>query len=244
MLEDELLGTKTEPLSRRALLTSAAVAGLAAASGASAQEGPRFRTEPVDTLKTIEQRPSLLQMDGISDFTVREHWKLYEGYVSKSNEILGLLKNADRSKANATYSEFRELKLELSFALDGMKNHEIYFGHLGGDGGEPTGRLMELINRDFGSFATWRADLKATGIAARGWAWLCFDYDLGRLMNYLGDSQNTFPVWNAVPILALDVYEHAFFHDFGTRKADYIEAFLKNLDWQAVVRRAEAARLL
>jgi Fe-Mn family superoxide dismutase len=85
-------------------------------------------------------------------------------------------------------------------------------------------------------------EFKATGIAARGWAWLAWDYDFERLMIYIGDEQNTFPVWNATPILALDVFEHAYFIDFGTRKADYIDAFFRNLDWDDVATRYETAR--
>ena len=91
-----------------------------------------------------------------------------------------------------------------------------------------------LIERDFGSADAWRADLRATGMAGRGWAWTAFDWDEGRLFNYVGDAQNTFPVWNATPLVALDVYEHAYFLDYQTDRAAYIEAFLRNLDWGVV----------
>ena len=105
---------------------------------------------------------------------------------------------------------------------------------LGGNGGEPDGLVRELIVRDFGSVADWRADLKATGMAARGWAWTAYDWDEGRLFNYIGDAQNTFPIWNATPLVALDVYEHAYFIDYQTDRASYIEAFFANLDWDVV----------
>ena len=71
-------------------------------------------------------------------------------------------------------------------------------------------------------------------MAGRGWAWTAFDWDEGRLFNYVGDAQNTFPVWNATPLVALDVYEHAYFLDYQTDRAAYIEAFLRNLDWGVV----------
>jgi Fe-Mn family superoxide dismutase len=128
----------------------------------------------------------------------------------------------------------RALKVELSFAIGGIKNHEIYFEHLGGDGGDPDGGIGHLIRRDFGSVDTWRADLKASGMAGRGWAWTAFDWDEGRLFNYVGDAQNTFPIWNATPLVALDVYEHAYFLDYGTDRASYIDTFLDNLDWNVV----------
>jgi superoxide dismutase, Fe-Mn family len=178
--------------------------------------------------------PALLELDGISRATVEAHYKLYEGYVSKRNEVLAKLSEVDRSGANQVYSELRALKVELTFAVGGVKNHELYFGHLGGNGGDPEGPIGALVRRDFGSVAEWRADLKASGMAGRGWAWTVYDWDEGRLFNYVGDAQNTFPIWNASPLVALDVYEHAYFLDYQTDRASYIEAFFANLDWAVV----------
>jgi superoxide dismutase, Fe-Mn family len=179
-------------------------------------------------------KPALLELDGISRETVEAHYKLYEGYVNKRNEIMEKLAEIDLASANQVYSEVRALKVELSFAIGGIKNHEIYFEHLGGGGRDPDGRIGELIRRDFGSAAEWRADLKATGMAGRGWAWTAYDWDEGRLFNYVGDAQNTYPIWNATPLVALDVYEHAYFIDYHTDRASYIDAFFNNLDWDAV----------
>jgi superoxide dismutase, Fe-Mn family len=181
-----------------------------------------------------ELKPSLLELDGISRESVEAHYKLYEGYVAKRNEILGKLGEIDLSTANQVYSEIRALKVELSFAVGGIKNHEIYFEHLGGDGGDPDEAVGALIERDFGSADAWRADLKASGMAGRGWAWTAYDWDEQRLFNYVGDAQNTFPIWNATPLVALDVYEHAYFLDYRTDRASYIDAFFHNLDWETV----------
>jgi superoxide dismutase, Fe-Mn family len=207
------------------------------AARASAERGK----EPMTTLAFNHEeivprplRPELLELDGISRETVEAHYKLYEGYVNKRNEILGKLADVDLATANQTYSALRGLKVGLTFAIGGIKNHELYFGHLGGHGGDPDGAIGALITRDFGSAAGWRADLKATGIAGRGWAWTAYDWDEGRLFNYIGDAQNTFPVWNATPLVALDVYEHAYFIDYQTDRASYIEAFFNNLDWGVV----------
>ena len=181
-----------------------------------------------------ELKPALLELDGISRESVEAHYRLYEGYVNKRNEILKRLDGIDLSAANQVYSEVRALKVELSFAVGGIKNHEIYFEHLGGDGGDPDGPIGTLIKRDFGSVQAWRSDLKATGMAGRGWAWTAFDWDEGRLFNYIGDTQNTFPIWNATPLVALDVYEHAYFIDYQTDRSSYIDAFFHNLDWATV----------
>src|SRR3989344_1402698 len=95
---------------------------------------------------------SIRELKGISARTMTEHYKLYEGYVKKYNEIAEKLKAVDFDSANQTYSDIRALKVDLTFAIGGVKNHEIYFEHLGGEGGEPTGRLREMIERDFGTF--------------------------------------------------------------------------------------------
>jgi Fe-Mn family superoxide dismutase len=202
---------------------------------------PQTERSPLATLAynheeiTARQlKPELLELDGISRESVEAHYRLYEGYVDKRNEILEKLGSVDLSAANQVYSEVRALKVELSFAVGGIKNHEIYFEHLGGDGGAPDGLIGDLIARDFGSADDWRRDLKASGMAGRGWAWTAYDWDEARLFNYVGDTQNTFPIWNATPLIALDVYEHAYFLDFQTDRASYIDAFFANLDWAVI----------
>jgi superoxide dismutase, Fe-Mn family len=187
-----------------------------------------------EEISARELKPRLYELDGISRESVEAHYKLYQGYVDKRNEILAKLADVDLSAGNQVYSEIRALKVELTFAVGGVKNHEIYFEHLGGDGGEPDGAFGQLVQRDFGSVASWREDLKATGMAGRGWAWTAYDWDEGRLFNYIGDTQNTFPIWNATPLVALDVYEHAYFLDYQTDRASYIDAFFANLDYATI----------
>jgi superoxide dismutase, Fe-Mn family len=187
-----------------------------------------------ELLKPRELKPALLELDGISRGSVLAHHELYRGYVNKRNEIMERLAAADRSGANQISSELRALKVDLAFALGGIRNHELYFANLGGRGGDPGGAVATLLDRDFGSAAEWRADLKATGMAGRGWAWTAYDWDERRLLNYAGDSQSTFPIWNAVPLVALDVYEHAYVLDFGTDRSAYIDAFFDNLSWSVV----------
>jgi superoxide dismutase, Fe-Mn family len=188
----------------------------------------------VEEIKPKELKPALLELDGISRATIEAHHRLYQGYVSKRNEILGKLASVDRTTSNQVFSELRSLKVDLTFAIGGIKNHEVYFEHLGGGGGDPSGPIGELVRRDFGSVDAWRDDLVATGMAARGWAWTAYDWDERRLFTQVGDAQNTFPVWNATPLVALDVYEHAYFLDYQTDRASYIEAFLANVDWAVV----------
>ncbi|MCX7956189.1 MAG: superoxide dismutase [Patescibacteria group bacterium] len=198
-------------------------------------------------MKIIKLEPKkfsekIFQMKGISKKAVEEHLKLYQGYINKYNEIqekLSQLTDDDFLKANQTYSLVRELKVELSFAWGGIINHEIYFSHLGGEGKISDSDLFKQIKKDFGSFENYKKDLKATGISARGWVWTAWNEKEKRLFNYLGDAQNTFPVWYAKPILALDVYEHAYFMDFGSNRGNYIDVFFENLNWKEIEKNFE-----
>jgi Fe-Mn family superoxide dismutase len=184
---------------------------------------------------------SIRELTGISARTMEEHYELYKGYVNKTNEIQGKLDAVDRASANQIYSDLRALRVDLSFAIGGVKNHEIYFAHLGGKGGTPKTKTAELIKRDFPSYEKFLEDFKASGLAARGWVWLAYDYDWNCLTTVVGDAQNTFPMWNATPILAMDVYEHAYWIDYGRARAKYIEAFFNNLDWGVVEQNLEKA---
>lgn len=185
-------------------------------------------------------------LEGISGKTIETHHdKLYPGYVNKRNEIDQALPNADRSKAAQTYSEYRSLKLEETFNADGQILHELYFSHLGpqqGGATKPTGALGQAIDKDFGSFDKFVEDLSACGMAARGWATVALDASDGKLHCFLCDMHNQGGVWGTIPIMTLDVYEHAYFMDYGSARADYIKAFFKNVNWQKVSQNFDKAQ--
>lgn len=181
-------------------------------------------------------------LDGLSLKMIQEHFKLYQGYVKKSNEVQTKLETADKSEANGVYSFIGELKRQETFAVNGMKLHEVYFGQLNGSG-TPSGEIVKMIEGDFGSMDAWKEDMVATGLSARGWAILCFDFRDNKLHNYGSDGHNVGAVWGAIPLIALDIYEHAYFMDYGVRRLDYIASFFKNLDWNYVNAVAEKFEL-
>ena len=180
---------------------------------------------------------SLFEMDGISKNQIEQHYSLYEAYVKKTNEIHSKLRDVSREDVNQNYSDLRELKVELSFTLDAVKLHEAYFFNLGGRGSRPSEKAMDLINKSFGSYEAWETDLKASGMAARGWAITAFDFDDNRLHNYIADDHNTYGIWNALPVVVLDTYEHAYMIDYGVKRPPYIDAFFRNLNWDEINRR-------
>lgn len=183
--------------------------------------------------KYIAKSLPFKSLNGISDKTMEiHHGKLYQGYVNKTNEILEKLSVADLSSANQVYSQAGELKRQLSFAWNGVVLHEGYFESLGGEGSVIEGNLKKAIENSFDSIEKWQKDFMASGLAARGWVVLAYDFNSKQLQNYSCDVHNHGGIWGTAPIVVLDVYEHAYFIDFGTDRKSYIETYFKNLNWQ------------
>jgi len=205
---------------------------------------------PWDEIKPRKFPAFERELDGISKETMQDHYKLYEGYIKKTNECRRILNEIDYHEAegNQVYSPLRAVSIDYTFALLGFKNHDLYFGHLGGDGGEPEGRFAELIEEEFNGVEKWEQAVRKAAKAARGWVMVGYDLNDGSVFNYLMDTQNLWAVHSMVPVLALDVYEHAYARDFGSTpdgRGEYVEAFFRNIDWEHVNRQlaqAEAAR--
>ncbi|MCL6473291.1 MAG: superoxide dismutase [Firmicutes bacterium] len=186
-------------------------------------------------IPNLEAKPlPYSSLPGLSENQLRQHHDvLYVGYVKKVNEIQEKLKSVDLADTNATYSALRELKLEETFAVNAVKLHEGYFANLGGNG-QISGAISDLINQDFGSYDRWEQEFRAAAMCARGWVVLAYDLDWNTVHNYSLDAHNFGDIYNAVPLFILDVYEHAYFIDYGTNRKDYIEAVMKNANWDYV----------
>lgn len=176
------------------------------------------------------------KIDGISANTLAiHHDKLYAGYVKKVDEISVKLKElrlAGKNQGNATYSDLRALKDAETFAVNGVYLHEWYFDVLGGDGS--FGKAPELTKALIEKWDSMEVAIKTfseCAMAARGWSVLAWDTKIGKLKHYNSDSHNQGGVWGCLPIIVLDVYEHAYFIDHGSDKASYIVAFWKNMNW-------------
>lgn len=191
--------------------------------------------------------PFKTELDGISKKTIEiHHDKLYVGYVNKMKEISTKLHDIAESgvgldSANQVYSELRALKVEETFALNGVYLHEYYFEGLGGKG-KAEGPLIKEIEKKWGSLEKFIAYFSAQGMALRGWVVLCWDAQTSRIKIVGCDSHNQGGVWGCIPLLVLDVYEHAYFIDYGSDRKAYIQAFWKNLDWKAANERFEMVK--
>ena len=184
----------------------------------------------------IKPLPFTKELIGISAKALAiHHDKLYAGYVAKNDEIVQKIKElrlSGKLKGNATYSEIRGLKDAETFAANGVYLHEWYFDVLGGDG--DSGKAPELskaLVEKWGSMETALESFSEMAMAARGWSVLCWDTKVNKLEHYNADAHNQGGVWGCLPIIVLDVYEHAYFLDYGSDKKKYVEDFWKNLDW-------------
>jgi superoxide dismutase, Fe-Mn family len=182
------------------------------------------------------------KLKGISDNQLQQHRDtLYAGYVAKLNVIEEEIKKASTEGANPTYSAIGEMKRQEIFATNGIFLHEAYFGNLGGKGGDPTGKIAELIKKKWGGLDKWAAEFKASGMAARGWVVMAYSKNDNDVHLYSMDLHDIGGVWSSTPLLVLDVYEHAYMIDYGVKRAAYLDAFMQNIDWAVVNKRLEAA---
>lgn len=167
---------------------------------------------------------------------IKDHKELYVGYVNKRNEVAQGLQVVDKSKANSTHSTFRSLKTSETFARNAAILHELYFENIGT--GTSIGPVtQELIIKNFGSVEAFKEDLMATAIAARGWALTCYNFDDQRMQNYLVDSHyEKIPIF-CIPLLVVDVYEHAYMIDFGINRKEYLALLWDNINWNVVEER-------
>jgi len=176
------------------------------------------------------------QTSVVSESAFHEHLKLYNGYVNKVNDICHGLENADKSKACHNYSQYRGLKKELSFCLNGVMFHEMYFRNMGDGSNKPGEHFLRAV----GDFDKWKEDFIATAKSARGWALCCFEQRTCKVVNVLQDSYSDDLVVSAYPLLLIDMYEHSYFTDYKSDREAYIECFMDAVNWQCVEERAKS----
>ena len=177
----------------------------------------------------------LIGMAGFSEALLQNHFTLYQGYVTNTNKVLTILEQMLKEDKAAT-PEFAELKRRVGWEFNGMRLHEYYFDNLGGKA--PLDRddnLGKKLVEGFGSVEAWEKDFRATGaMRGIGWTVLYQDSADGRLINFWVNEHDVSHPAGCTPILVMDVFEHAFMLDYGLKRADYIEAFFKNIDWKVV----------
>ena len=181
------------------------------------------------TLKQIHCRPWTLSY--LSVKLIESHYENnYGGALRRLNAITEQLESLDFAATPGHV--LNGLKREELVALNSTLLHELYFASLGGDG-QPTQAMSQALADDFGSLDRWRAEFKAMGYAlggGSGWVLLTYVPRDGRLINQYA-SEHSQAVASGVPILALDMYEHAYHMDYGAKAGDYVEAFIQAIRW-------------
>jgi superoxide dismutase, Fe-Mn family len=179
---------------------------------------------------------SLLGVEGFSEELLKNHFKLYEGYVKNTNALLDNLSELAK-KDQGESPAYGEQKRRLGWEWNGMRLHELYFENMKKGGAAPSDDdpLEEALKASFGSRAAWEKDFRATAmIRGIGWAVLTLDPSTGTLANAWIDEHDAGHWAGARPLLIMDAFEHAYMKDYGIKRADYVQAFLKAVDWRKV----------
>lgn len=181
----------------------------------------------------------LLGMEGFSDTLLRNHFTLYEGYVKNTNLLLEKL-NTYTSPA----PEWVEIKRRFGWEFNGMRLHELYFGNLTKEKKKlgQDSPLHKKIAEDFSSGEKLLENFVQTaGTRGIGWVVMYYDKKADQLFNVWVDDHATNHLSGCAPLLVMDMWEHAFMIDYGLKKPDYVEAFIKNIDWEEAEKRYETA---
>ena len=232
---------QSERLTRRqALATAAALAPALAAAQAAPAAAPAPKLTPFE-IRPLPFDPAKLA--GLSERLLKSHWENnYSGAIKALNGVrdrLAVLR-ADKDTPAFLYGD---LKREELIRRGSMVLHELYFANLGGSG-RPGGALAEALRNSFGSADAWEDDFRKTAASlygGSGWTVLAWNQHTRELHNYWASDHSQSAVMG-MPLLVLDLYEHAYHMDFGAAAARYVDAFFANVHWDEVQRRLEAAR--
>jgi Fe-Mn family superoxide dismutase len=213
------------------IAVTAGAAVLAGATDALAQQ-QASAPKPQYEIKKLPFDPA--KVKGLSEKLLQSHWaNNYSGAVKRLNAIGAQLAGLDF--ASAPVFVVNGLKREELIAANSMIIHELYFDCLGGEG-EPKGALADQMAKDFGSVARWKAEFVAVGKAlggGSGWVLLTWSPRDKRLVNTWA-ADHTMTLANGRPILAMDMYEHAYAMDYGAAAAKYVDSFMQGIRWETV----------
>ena len=182
----------------------------------------------------------LLGTNGFSDKLLQTHFKLYSGYVANTNKAMELMKSLTSGSP-----EWAEVKRRFGWEFNGMRLHELYFGNMSKEQKKLSDDhpLMKLMVETFGTGKGCHDDFVATGkMRGIGWVIMAYDPQEKKLFNVWINEHDVGHLGGAVPLLVMDVFEHAFIMDYDMDRAAYINAFISAIDWDVVAKRFEVAQ--
>ncbi len=193
----------------------------------------------------IKNFDHLLGTPGFSDALLKNHFTLYQGYVTNFNKLNDILVALEKEGKFGT-PEYAELNRRFGWEWNGMRLHELYFGNMT-KATAPLDRFSALgkqLEAEFGTTEMWEKDFRAMGaMRGIGWVIMYFDPEAKRIFNVWVNEHDVGHFAGCNPLLVMDVFEHAYMLDYGLKRVDYIEAFFKAIDWGEVNERAEKCGL-
>jgi Fe-Mn family superoxide dismutase len=194
----------------------------------------------VTTLKegfVLIPKAHLIKTEGLSDATKAAHDKLYKGYVEAFNKVTTGLLAADRGDVKSAASSYRSLKTDEIYNFNAVKFHELYFSNISDVDSEIRVDSIPYmkLSRDWGTFEAWQEDFMAACMASRnGWGMVVYEPYRSVFMNITVDSHNVNIPLGCVPVIVMDMWEHAYFKDYGLDKRAYLFAMMKELNWDVI----------
>ena len=191
----------------------------------------------VDEAYNVQTRPFEIRSEVISEPTIKAHDELFNGYVEGLNRLSAKLDGADREDVNPNDSQFRTLKANECYLINGAFLHALYFENIGDL--QSTIAMDTLaymrLQRDWGTFNDWQEDFVATGLAARnGWVVTVFNAFLNRFINVMIDSHDVGMPLGSYPVIVIDCWEHAYAPDFQNKRKDYLYGVMRELNWEVI----------
>lgn len=175
----------------------------------------------------------LLGINGLSETMLNNHFTLYKGYVDNANKLIDLLETTEKGSY-----QYNELKRRLGWEINGVKLHELYFENMNKDKTEMTDSVKNILVNNYKSINEWKESLKRNGmIRGIGWVLLLRDNHTGEVFHSWVGEHNQNNIVEADILLVMDCWEHAYMTDYGLKRADYINIFIENIDWEIVSNR-------
>jgi Fe-Mn family superoxide dismutase len=195
----------------------------------------------------IQSRSFKNQTEKLSDKTKKSHQELLEGYVDIANKVSIKLDSVDRDNSNLNHSNYRSLKLDETYNLNAAFLHGLYFENIGDMNSKITTDSLTFmrLERDFGSFDNWQKDFIASCLSARnGWAITYYNIYLKKYVNTIIDLHDLHVPIGCVPVIVMDVWEHAYYHDYLKDRKLYVFSMMKEINWQKIEERIEKTEML
>ena len=208
------------------------------------KESLTINDEKLNEAYSAQAKPFSIVTDFLSDGNINNHIELYKEYVKNFNETSAKLDTVDRSQAASNHSEYRSLKIDETFNMNAAYLHELYFANIGDSASKITMDSLSYMRlaRDFGTFDDWQKDFIACGKSSRnGWVITYLNIYTQAYMNVAVDSHEINVPVGMIPVIVMDVWQHAYYRDYLKDVSTYLSAMMKQLRWNVIEERFKKA---